>query len=486
MKHRFTKYSVSLIGTLLIAAAPGLLPFVTSVPSLLHGEVPMMVKKTSVLEEGENNTEESSIEKSISGFVEYENFTNTYGNQEFEDIVKKNELRNNWKIKIGTETLYFQSNLNLYVHDDNRESRVTRNMTITGNPYEISFNELYINYEFSIVRLRLGNQIHAWGTADVFNPTAYFNPMDMREALSRDEDELKQGVPSLAALFYIGDSSIELVYVPIHVPVLIPGSGTFWGIRYEERGYPVEVLDPRAMEINGQNMAVGIQFATNLWSTDFNINAYYGPDVEPIFRPIGTLALIPDQPPSAAVLPEYRISPAVGFSFSKTLGKFVFQGEVAYFPMKPGVIDQDLEADLPDFPFAVTTYHAMRSSLGINYFLPLEKIFPSHDGEAVLTIEWSRPTAFGAGEIMDPMLGDILSFRFDDTFLDSKLKVSLTSITDLNNASTMLMPEIGYTFTNGISITAAYTWLHGGDNSFLGIYTNNDFFKVRLRYEYSL
>lgn len=484
MNKPIARLLVIITGTILTVSLPGFLPSITSAPALLSAEMPTLEKKDPTLS-GEDE-EESSFEKSISGFVEYENHTSTYEKQEFKDAFKKNELRNNWKIKFGTESLYFKSNMNLYVHDSNRDSRVTRNLTISGSPYEITFNEFFLNYEFSVVRLRLGNQMHAWGTADVFNPTSYFNPMDMREALFRDEDELRQGVPSLSSLFYIGDSSIEVIFVPIHVPVMIPGNGTFWQIRYEERGYPVDILEPRAMEISAANMAAGIQFSTNLWSTDFNISAYYGPDVEPIFRPTGTVADIPGDPPHATVVPEYRISPAVGFSFSKTLGKFVFQGEVAYYPLKPGVIDQDVEAALPEFPFTVTTYHALRSSLGINYFIPLEKLFSSHTGEAVLTIEWSRPTAFGAGDIMEPMLGDILAIRFDDTFLDGNLKVSVTSIVDLNHASAMFMPEVGYKFQNGISLTASYTWLHGGDSSFLGIYTNNDFFKVRLRYEYSL
>ncbi len=490
MRIQLLHTSVILLLSMILTAAPGLLPFITAAPAFLYGEMPELQNKNPLVSEDDEDDEVegevSSISTNISGFVEFENFTSTYPEQEFKDSFKKNELRNNWKIKIGTETFYLNSDTNIYVNDYEGDSRVTRNLTITGAPYEISFNQLFLNYEFSVVRIRVGNQVHAWGTADVFNPTSYFNPMDMREALFRDQDEMKLGVPSLSSLFYIGDSSIEVVYVPVHVPVLIPGTGTFWEIKYEERGYPVTVLDPEALDVSGKNMALGIKFSTNIWSTDFNISAYYGPDVEPIFRPIGTIANIPNTPPAAAVLPEYHINPAFGFSFSRTLGKFVFQGEIAYNPFKTGVIDQNLDNNLPEFPFSVRRYHAVRTSVGINYFIPLNKLFPGHEGETVLTIEWSRPTAFGADDIMEPMIGDTLAIRFDDSYFNDKLKVSMTSVIDPNEASVMLMPEIGYKFSNGISITGSYTWLHGGESSFMGIYTDNDFFKVRVRYEYSL
>lgn len=300
MRIQLLHTSVILLLSMILTAAPGLLPFITAAPAFLYGEMPELQNKNPLVSEDDEDDEVegevSSISTNISGFVEFENFTSTYPEQEFKDSFKKNELRNNWKIKIGTETFYLNSDTNIYVNDYEGDSRVTRNLTITGAPYEISFNQLFLNYEFSVVRIRVGNQVHAWGTADVFNPTSYFNPMDMREALFRDQDEMKLGVPSLSSLFYIGDSSIEVVYVPVHVPVLIPGTGTFWEIKYEERGYPVTVLDPEALDVSGKNMALGIKFSTNIWSTDFNISAYYGPDVEPIFRPIGTIANIPNTP----------------------------------------------------------------------------------------------------------------------------------------------------------------------------------------------
>lgn len=451
----------------------------------LYGATPELAKK-EIPATTDQGYDEFPLTKSITGFIEFENFTSTYADQEFKDSFKKNELRNNWKIKIGTERFYFNTHANIYVNDYHRDTHVSRNLTITGDPYEISFNQLYLNYEFSIVRLRLGNQIHAWGTADVFNPTSYFNPMDMREALFKDQDELKQGIPSLSSLIFIGDSSLEIVYVPFHVPVMIPGTGTFWEIIYEERGYPVTITDPEAMGPRAQNMAIGIRYVTNIFSTDLTFSAYYGPDVEPVFTPVGTVAEEPNEPPSALVVPRYHINPSFGFSFSRTISKFVFQGEIAYSPFKTGVIDQDLDESLPEFPFSVRRYHALRTSLGFNYFIPVSRLFPRHQGDMVLTIEWSRPTAINAGDIMAPMIGDTLAVRLEDSFLDSRLKASLTSMTEPANGSTMLMPEVSYKFQNGISISGSYIWLHGGSSSLLGIYTDNDFIKVKVRYEYTL
>ena len=421
----------------------------------------------------------------LQGFIEFENFTGTYPHQAFRDIVKKNEIRNNLSLRTGSENFYFVMNSNVYIHDYVHDPTVYRNGTARGSSFEINFNKLYYNAEFSFFRLRAGNQIYQWGTADVFNPTSYFNPMDMREALFKDQDELRQGVPSLSSLFFIGDDTLELVIVPLHVPALLPEKNTFWELRYEEEGYPISIAASRPMEPDIKNIAVGLQYYKNILSTDVNISAYYGPDTEPLFRPMGTIA-VPNEPIAVDVRPEYHTTIKTGLALSRGWNDFVFQFEAAYSPLKTGVVDQDYSGgQIPQFPFKTRTFHALYTTAGFNYMIPMNKLFEGHEGDAVLTTEYSRPTYFSRN-IMDPMLGDILIVRVEDTFLYSRLKVLVTGIVDITEKGTIIMPEVQYRFPMGLSINVSYAFIHGRERSMIGLYTDNDFIRMRVRYEYKM
>ena len=124
----------------------------------------------------------------ISGFISNKNIISTYTEQEPGDINRKNELRANIKLKSGSDDFYLFLNTNQYIiplaiNDEFRYSenfRIGRNGTISGTFYEMNAREFYVNLAFEKIRLRAGNQVYGWGTADVFNPTSYFNPQDLR------------------------------------------------------------------------------------------------------------------------------------------------------------------------------------------------------------------------------------------------------------------------------------------------------------------
>jgi len=473
--------------------------FIMSAPFSLPGSTAsaadIILKKKPPVQAEEDDTdgdedepasrESSNGNSELQGFIEYENFTGTYPHQAFRDIVKKNEIRNNVSFRTGSDNFYFAMNSNIYIHDYAHDPAVYRNGTTRGSSFEINFNKLYYNAEFSFVRLRAGNQIYQWGTADVFNPTSYFNPMDLREALFKDQDELRQGVPSLSSLFFIGDDTLELVIVPLHVPALLPEKNTFWELRYEEEGYPINIAASRPMKPDIKNVAVGLQYYKNILSTDVNISAYYGPDTEPLFRPIGTIA-IPNEPLAVDVHPEYHTTVKTGLALSRGWYDFVFQFEMAYSPLKTGVVDQDYSGgQIPQFPFETRTFHALYTTAGFNYMIPMTKFFEGHEGDSVLTMEYSRPTFF-SHNIMDPMLGDILVIRIEDTFINGRLKVLVTGIVDITEKGTIIMPEVQYRFPMGLSINASYAFIHGRERSMIGLYTDNDFIRMRVRYEYKM
>lgn len=423
------------------------------------------------------------------GIIENNNIISTYTEQDSPEIFKKNEIHNKVELRYGTEELYgvlisHQYAIASFINEDYRYSssfRISRNGKISGENYEINFNEAYVNATYPLVRVRAGNQIYGWGTADVFNPTSYFNPMDLREFIFKNEDERVFGIPSLSAMWFIGDYTLETVFAPVQAASEIQTGTDYWAIRDKKGPFPVIIDDPEPSAIKTDTAAYGLRFSGTFFGVDASATAYYGPDREPLMRPVRTI-IEPDQPVSILVKPEYRMTAAAGFDMSANFDPFVLQAEVSYSPYRYGVVDQPYSAGVV-LPFEVERNRTLTYTFGANYFIPMKKIFPWHTGTAVLTAEWMQIKNSNSS-VMDPLLTDIFSTRFEDTFFDDSLKFSITLMRDVKNSGMSVFPKAAWDFQNGLSIEFSYIYIEGDNGSVFGYYNDNDHISARCRYAY--
>lgn len=426
------------------------------------------------------------------GLIRYTGAGNTYPDQEPRDAVVKNELRHRAKLKCGTENAFLYVVNNAYINaraiDDeygrlgySEKSRVLRNGTLSSRYGELSFNECYFNYKAGPVRLRAGNQNFAWGTADVYNPTSYFNPNDFREFITREDDELTMGVPALSSMFYFGDIVLETVFAPVHVAAAMPSSEGFW--RAELAGYPFDIVvdDAENMEISPKNFAYGARLSGSMFGADVSVSGYHGPDKEPLTVPDHT-NLYPDRPVELVVVPRHFIVNKAGFDFSMNLDKFVVQCEAAYSPDKRGVPRFD-EIKSFDLPLKEEKSHYVAYSAGFNYFIPMTRLISGHEGDTVLTMEWFQSKYFN-DELEPPLLTDIIAGRIEDGYFSGRLKIFLTAMYDTRDGGHLAWPKIQVDFQNGLVIELSYVYINGDGDSLMGYYRDNDLVMLRVRYEY--
>lgn len=437
---------------------------------------------------------------SIKGLVEIDTITSTYHHQKISDIFKKDELKARTTIKYGKDTFYFYTDSNAYLlpnlineninpqYTYSSKNEILRNGTLTSPNAEINFRECYIHYEIGSVRLRAGNQIFAWGTADAFNPTSYFNPYDLREFLFKDEDtEMRMGVPALSMLLTLGNDTLELVVTPLHVPLRMPPQGSFWQLNVKEGPFPVTIAQPAALEPTIAHAGVGARYYHNLAGFDVHLSAYHGPDTQPNLLPVKTI-LEPNKPVSILVQPEYAIVNMAGTAISKAYKDFVFQVEAVYSPDKTGVVDVDLNtlsaAQLSTLlPYTTRKSHFVTYSAGFNYFIPIRDYFKEHEGQCVFTFEWSQSHFFDT-TLMKPMLSDIVVLRLQDSFFNDKLDVKISSFIETKTNSYMLMPHVSYRFDSGLRCELSYIYLHMTGDSYFALYNDNDCITGRVSYEF--
>ena len=439
----------------------------------------------------ENSTDTNK--KDLKVFLENDNYFNTAPDESFNTAYKKCEIRanvdfatsiDNLSFKLVTDA-YFTPRLlsdNIYsAHTYSESFRVMRNGSISGESYELNPRQAYVGYEDGKYRIRAGNQLFNWGTADVFNPTSYFNPFDMREYLLKDDDEMKYGVPAISGLYTIGATSLEAVITPVHIPLTFANKNAFWELKYNEGPFPVNIEQPSSLPLSFYNCGIGLQYYFNYFKTDFYISVYHGPDDEPLMRPIGT-KITPNEPLSIIISPEYKTVDMTGLAFSKSVSRFVIQAEGVYSFNKYGVIEQDYTTDLK-FPLSIDKSHFISYSTGINYFIPLNDIIPGHQGTSVATLEWMQSIYFD-DRMMAPLLTKIIIARMQDTIMDEKLDIIFTTIYDTQNSSIIVMPETGYKINSNLSLKVSYSFIKSDPDSFMGYYNDNDILSWRLRYEF--
>ncbi len=446
---------------------------------------------------------DSDISFSLKGAVELETFLNTYEDQELKDAIKKEELRGRFLVNYGLDNIYLFSAVNAYTlpryyltDDENtyryaEETTVFRNLQISGTTSEIAFNELYLNYTASKYRLRIGNQIYGWGTADTFNPTAYFNPMDIRELVLRDMDEMTTGIPSVSSMIFMDGYTLELVFAPIHIPAQVPFQENFWSPQLNQDIYSITIEQGNNLDISLENAGIGARLSTNLFEADMSFSLFHGPNKDGVLVPSRT-KLFPNEPVVVIIEPQYYIVNKVGVDFSKTFGPVAIMCEAAYSNDTPALVKPDLDnyEDI-SFPMHVKKTQCFSANIGFNYFVPLTNIsfFEFHEGESLFLCEYASTTYFD-DNVMDAYLADLISIGYRDTFYGGRIPLTLLAIFDANTGSSVLWPQIGYDFQNGFTIALSYVMISGKaveddiTQPVFYYYRDNDVVTMKLRYEF--
>jgi hypothetical protein len=169
-------------------------------------------------------------------------------------------------------------------------------------PYRFDVNELYIEASDLLLdglRIRLGQQIVAWGVADQFNPTNNLNPDDLRDPLLFG----RQAGNFMAKVDYwwTDDFSWSAVLVPLFRPALLPVSGALavsaidrlpfvdanlrWRVTAEQEAsasslvqYPTVVDDVTILTPapSFENMQVAFRMAGTIGEQDIALSYYNG------------------------------------------------------------------------------------------------------------------------------------------------------------------------------------------------------------------
>ena len=385
---------------------------------------------------------------SFDGYVR--TYIGTLVRQDYEYAIVQNTL--NLNLQHSGDMMALKANPFIYHFSDNR--------------MEFDLREIYMDIYFESIDIRVGKQQIIWGKADGVFITDIVSPKDLREFLLPDFDEIRIGVTAVKLDYYIGNNTIEIVWLPVFTPTRMPPQESIWFPRLD---FPMEpTWDFSMKEVKGslENSEVFAKFSALTSLVDFEIMAGYAWDDDPTMHISKTIEN--GQPVGVTVTPIHHRLTLGGGSFSTSLSGFVIRGEGAYYTGKYFVTADPMVTN------AVTKKDYLHYLIGLDYTLWDIKLSGQFIQQAILDYE---------DPIEEDEIENTATFLARGDFLRETLTLELFSYIGINNSDALIRPRVYYDIADGFEILLGAN-IFTGDSGRFGQYDNNDMIYAKLKYSF--
>jgi len=338
---------------------------------------------------------------------------------------------------------------------------------------DAGIRELYFDLSFNTMDLRVGKQQIIWGKADGVFITDVVSPKDMTNFILPDFDEVRLGVTSIKADYYIGDFTLEGVWIPVFTPNILPESGSLWAVSMDlPDGVKPSITTtlPAATLENSESFAklsyMGASF-------DFEIMGGYMYDDSPAGHV--TPVNLTSTPKTVDVSREYQQIVMGGGSFSTEVAGFVIRGEGAYYNGKVFNLSSDaLLADLSAGGDGTIEKDYIHYMGGIDYVISGVNLSTQFVQEVILDYD---------DTIANDEFNTTLTFLVSKLFMNDTLELKFFGYYGVTNSDALLRFSAGYDITDGMEIVVGSD-IFLGDEGYYGQYDDNDMVYAKVKYSF--
>lgn len=351
----------------------------------------------------------------------------------------------------------------------------------TGDDFEMTIRELYLDVYIRNWDIRIGKQQVVWGKADGVFVNDIVNPLDLRFFLLQDFEDIRMGSPMIRANGYFGSSKLELLWIPVFEPWKFAPPGTPWSFP-EVSASTINDLtvnmireDHELPDRRLKNSEWGLKFSTFLLGTDLSLLYFDGFQDRPSvyvksFEQTDTVLTL-------NLIPTFDRSPMVGINFSKPLAGILIRGEGAYFrdarfnrQALPGVFVEKTVSDFVQGVLGIDLTGPFGSSLSFQY-LKRE------------ILDYS-PTIIGSSESETWITG-----MFTGSFWNENAAIRFLALYDRENESGLVQADASYNINDALNAGVGLVGIWGGESLSssqfnFGVFRNNDMVYLKLTYSY--
>ena len=373
-----------------------------------------------------------------------------------------------------------------------------------SNPQDILWDlrELYLAWYIDVGEIRLGKQIHTWGSVDENSPIDVVNAFDYYYLFFQGADR-KLGSYSAAVDIYLNDWKLGAVFSPFHHTNRVPVNDPEFPIRLpivpqEYQIYPIEKVPTEYGAFIEYSHEYG----------DVRLSWFNGYDR--IFNLSGINAFFQNESqtgnPDIDIVYGYRKTNMTGVGGTLLFGDLILRGDYAFFntrdqnkrinrenPNPLGYIYTYLAEEYP-LKEAVDYYQmTLQLEYGLPWDITIVGQFFSYDtlkyqsGELPIDEDVDIPALELSADEIDPrnffspgmgtpiasLMKKALTLSLEKTFLEEQLKISLLNMMDLYDPlspkNTKLWGRfvgltIEYDLTQNLKLISGMTQITGNDN----------------------
>lgn len=332
---------------------------------------------------------------------------------------------------------------------------------------DYGLREAYIDLYFKSMDIRLGKQQIIWGQADGVFITDVVSPKNLREFLLPDFEEIRGGITSLKANYYVNNHTFELVMAPEFVPTQYPVKESTWfPAMYPGNAY----IDSSQKDVKAsvENSEVFFKYSLLSSALDLELMGGYMWDDDPAMHMERFMNPQTQALDSLVIHPQHHRISLAGGSFSTDIKGVVLRGEGAfyddkYFPTtsitdQDGVVTKDYAHYLVGFDFIIS---------GVNFSTQFIQ-------ETILDYE---------EDIRQDEVENTMTFLAKDDFFRDKLTLELFTYYGFKHKDALIRPKATYDMGRGVNFIAGANLFTGTEGRF-GQYNQNDMVYFKLKYDF--
>jgi hypothetical protein len=321
--------------------------------------------------------------------------------------------------------------------------------------------ELYGDFTYKALDLRLGRQIIAWGKADLVNPTDHLAPRDFTDPLESDDERL--GVWAIRPRLQLGDAQWDGAIVPVFTGSIMPFETPRWSPPLPSQ-VAIEILPARKPRTSFENVQYATRFSTSVRGYDLSASYFDGwEDVPRLGRELvigaaGTATL--------RLTPEHLRKRAVGGDVATVVGSYTVRGETAYIRPDP-----------------------LRGPDYVQYVLGVERTFGDMmgSGGTFVLVQWIQSLL--PGEFVPAPLDFKYLFAKATTIrvqrnLTASAQVVVEGLYEWARDGYYVQPSASYRFGPNLRLEGLVDLLGGREGEFFGLFADNKRVQFRVRYTF--
>ena len=333
---------------------------------------------------------------------------------------------------------------------------------------DITLRQAYMDIYFDNFDLRIGKQQIIWGKADGTFITDVISPRDLSEFILPDFEEIRIGTNAVKFDYYLGNSTLEAVWIPTFQPTIIPDTNSIWAPQQPDFSALV-AFDYSSANVEKKLSESEIAFKYSYLGSaiDFELMAAYMWDDNPAMHIYQPEDAIPGQPIVLTIKPEYHRLPLAGASFSKTVGGAVVRGEGAYY-FEKRFAAEDLSVNgvkEKDYAHCLIGYDHNWFGVNVSFQFIQEYILDYEE------------------DMRNDEFSNTITFLVMEDYLRETLRLEFFSYYGMNNEDALLRPKIAYDIADGFEVQLGANIFVGEMGNF-GQYDENDMLFMKVRYDF--